>query len=104
IKDACLWLTKEVLMPTPDNDGTSRVVVLGEDKTKPFAIHGGNIVLDVQVQSNQLLATAIRPARRSQQRRPTILVQGEVTFADASVIAALSTELRTQIEQESRRS
>jgi hypothetical protein len=104
IEDACLWLTKEALMPMPDSDGTSRIIVLGEDKTKPFAIHAKNIVLDVQVQNDKLLATAIRPARRSQQRRPTILVQGEVTFADASIIASLSTDLRTQIEQESRRS
>lgn len=104
IPDACLWLTEEILMPSPDGNGSSRIVVLGEGKNEPFTIHGRNIVVDVQVHNDKLLAKAIRPARRNQQRRPTILVEGEIAFQDASIIAILSTELRTQIEQESRRS
>ncbi|TLM67375.1 MAG: DNA/RNA helicase [Deltaproteobacteria bacterium] len=102
------WLTERVLLVPFEPGGLIRALLTGSpdlqgEKKTAFRLHGVGISIDVsRTKENRLLVTRIVQSKRSdrlEERRPVILVQGNIRFCDLTMAGQFRGTARSMLDQ-----
>lgn len=106
ISGVVTWLSDKFLLSDPD--GRSRVLLSGSptpqsDKRSGFRLYGKGVAVDIaRDQDDRLIVTRLVEARRpinSDERRPVLLIRGQLKFVDYTIAGHFRGAARTQLDQ-----
>lgn len=106
INHVVAWLSDKVLIS--DHSGSSRALLSGSptpqaDKRSGFRLYGAGIAVDVaRNEEDRLIVTRVVEARRpssNDERRPVLLVRGQLNFVDYTMAGQFRGTARSQLDQ-----